>query len=128
MRSIIGFYAMALTAAGLLFMPMANAQDKSPAAPAPAAPGAKTAPMNIPDKKLDAAAAAIKDVSSIKATYDKKLAQAPDADKQRLTGEAEKAMIKAVTDQGLSVEEYSDIITVAQNDPVMRGKLLQRLK
>ena len=31
-------------------------------------------------------------------------------------------------DQGLSVEEYTNIIEVAQNDPVVRNKLLQRLK
>jgi Domain of unknown function (DUF4168) len=37
-------------------------------------------------------------------------------------------MEKAVTDQGLSVEEYTTILKVAQNDPVVRGKLVQRMK
>jgi hypothetical protein len=36
--------------------------------------------------------------------------------------------VKAVTDQGLSVDEYSTILQVAQNDPQVRDKLLQRLR
>jgi hypothetical protein len=36
--------------------------------------------------------------------------------------------VKAVTDQGLSVEEYTSIMVVAQNDPMVRQKILQRLK
>jgi hypothetical protein len=37
-------------------------------------------------------------------------------------------MTKAVTDQGLSVDEYTSIIEVAQNDAEVRNKLLQRMK
>ena len=35
--------------------------------------------------------------------------------------------MKAITDQGLSVEEYTLILVVAQNDPVVREKILQRI-
>jgi len=42
--------------------------------------------------------------------------------------EANAALIKAVTDQGLSIDEYTKIIEVAQSDPGVRDKLLQRLK
>ena len=120
-------FAMALAAAGLLLMPAAQAQDKSPA-PSTTAPGRTTAPTLIPDSKLDATAAAVKRVSAVKETYDQKMAKASAAEKQRLVGEATQAMTKAVTDQGLSIEEYSAIIQVAQNDPVVRDKLIQRLK
>jgi hypothetical protein len=34
---------------------------------------------------------------------------------------------KAVTDQGLSVDEYNSIIRTAQNDPTVREKLTQRI-
>jgi hypothetical protein len=37
-------------------------------------------------------------------------------------------MTTAITDQGLSLDEYATIVRVAQNDPVVRGKLLQRLE
>jgi hypothetical protein len=131
MQSTTAFYAfcaMTLTAAGLLFAPVAHAQQQSPAAPSPTAPGPTTAPANISDNKLDAAAAAVKKVTALRDTYEQKLAQAPAAEKQRLAGEASDAMEKAVTDQGLSVEEYTTILKVAQNDPVVRGKLVQRMK
>ncbi len=131
MQSTTGFCAfcaMTLTAAGLLFMPAATAQQQSPAAPSPTAPAPTIAPANISDNKLDAAAAAVKKVTALRDTYEQKLAQAPAAEKQRLAGEASDAMEKAVTEQGLSIEEYTAILKVAQNDPVVRGKLVQRMK
>jgi hypothetical protein len=79
-------------------------------------------------QKLDAAAAAVKQVSTVKGTFEQKLAQAPAAEKERLVDEANDAMKKAVTDQGLSIDEYATILQVAQNDPIVRDKLLQRLK
>ena len=119
--------ALTLTAAGLLVMPAAQAQQQSPAGPSVITPSPPM-PTNIPDKKLDAAAAAVKKVSVIKNKYDQQLAQAPVAEKERLQGEAGDAMAKAVTDQGLSIEEYTAILKVAQKDPVVRDKLLQRMK
>ena len=110
MQSTIGFgtfCAMILTAAGLLFMPAASAQQQSPSGPSSTMPSPTTAPTKIPDKKLDATAA---------------------AEKERVAGEANAAILKAVTDQGLSIDEYTTILQVAQNDPVVRDKLLQRLK
>lgn len=120
--------AMTLTAAGLLVMPAAQAQQQSPSGPSVTTPSPTTTPTIIPDKKLDAAAAAVKKVSVIKDNYDQQLAQAPVAEKKRLKDEVGDAMEKAVTDQGLSVEEYTTILEVAQKDPVVRDKLLQRMK
>jgi len=34
---------------------------------------------------------------------------------------------KAVTDQGLSVDEYISIIRTARSDPTVREKLIQRI-
>ena len=131
MQSTTGFgtfCAMTLTAAGLLFMPAANAQQQAPSGPSSTTPSPRTTPANIPDKKLDAAAAAVKKVSVIKNNYDQQVAEAPVAEKQRLESEAGDAMAKAVTEQGLSIEEYTTILKVAQKDPVVRDKLLQRMK
>ncbi len=113
-------FAMAvLTAAWLLVVPGAHAQNQS-------APNQSASP-NISDQKLDAAAAAIDRVASVKQNYQQQIAAAPSSDKDRLAGDASNAMKKAVTDQGLSVEEYSSILRVAQNDPGVRDRLLQRL-
>ena len=65
----------------------------------------------------------------MKQNYTKQIESAPgESDKQRLVDEANKALVKAVTDQGLSVEEYTSIMVVAQSDPVVRQKILQRMK
>lgn len=127
MRSTLGLCAMTIAAAGLWLMPIASAQAQAPGAPSTTNPGAK-APADISEQKLDATAAAVKNVSAIRQTYEEKVAQAPAAEKGRLVDEATTAMTKAVTDQGLSVDEYVSIIEVAQNDPTVRDKLLQKLK
>jgi hypothetical protein len=36
--------------------------------------------------------------------------------------------VKAVTDQGLSVEEYTSIVAMAQSDPEVREKIVQRIR
>jgi hypothetical protein len=122
------FCAVTLTAAGLLVMPAANAQQQSPSPPSVTTPDPTTTPANIADKKLDAAAAAVKKVTVIKNKYSQQLAEAPVAEKERIQGEAGDAMAKAVTEQGLSVEEYLTILKVAQQDPAVRDKLIQRMK
>ena len=91
MKSSIGFCVASLATAGLLFTAAANAEDKSPSAPPTTAPGATTAPANIPDTKLDQVAAAVKKVSAVSNTYEQQLAQAPATDKDRILGEADKA-------------------------------------
>jgi hypothetical protein len=63
--------AVLLIAGGLLGIPAANAQVQSPA------PGASDKSANIPDQKLDAAAAAIERVASLKEDYQQRIAAAP---------------------------------------------------
>ena len=132
MRVSMQLFAMVLTAAWLLFVPGANAQNQSASPKAQnqsASPKAQnqSASPNIPDQKLDAAAAALDRVTSIKQNYQQKMATAVPSDKDRIAGDANNAMKKAVTDQGLSVDEYTSILQVAQNDPGVREKLMQRL-
>jgi hypothetical protein len=82
---------------------------------------------NISDQKLGAAAAALARVASIKRNYQRQMATAAPSDKDRIAGDASNVMKKAVTDQGLSVDEYTSILRGAQNDPRVREKLLQGL-
>jgi Domain of unknown function (DUF4168) len=100
-----------------------NAQEQSPA-PSPSQPS-----QSIPDHKLDATAAALNQIADVKENYTKQIEATPsESDKQRLVDDANKALVKAVTDQGLSVEEYTSIMVVAQSDPMVRQKILQRMK
>jgi hypothetical protein len=106
-----------------------NAQNQSePSKPSPTAPGPSSPSASVPDNKLDAAAAAVKSVSMVKDDYGRRIAQAPESEKSRLANEGGQALAKAVTDQGLSVEEYTEILQIAQNNPAVREKILQRIK
>jgi predicted TIM-barrel fold metal-dependent hydrolase len=120
MRVSIRSAAAVLIIAGLLCVSAANAQVQSPGLSDPAS--------NIPDQKLDAAAAAIEQVATLKLDYQQRIAAAAPADKERILNEAVNALAKAVTDQGLSVEEYDSILKVAQNDPDVREKIRQRIR
>jgi hypothetical protein len=125
--------AAALTVAGLLLPPAANAQMNQPQArpqaqsPQAPSPQPQSPSPNISDQKLSAAAAAIGQVTSVRQSYERKIAEAPPSDKQRITQEENDALEKAVTNQGLSVDEYNAIIRTAQNDPAFRQKLSQRI-
>ena len=135
--------AAALSAAALFLLPVANAQmnppqarpqaqspqAQSPQAQSPQAqsPEVQSPSPTISDQKLSAAAAAIGQVATIRHSYESRIAEAPPSDQERLTGEANDALEKAVTDQGLSVDEYNTIIKTAQNNPAIRQKLAQRI-
>ena len=130
--------AAALSAAALFLLPVANAQmnppqarpqAQSPQAQSPQAqsPEVQSPSPTISDQKLSAAAAAIGQVTTIRHSYESRIAEAPPSDQERLTGEANDALEKAVTDQGLSIDEYNTIIKTAQNNPAIRQKLAQRI-
>jgi hypothetical protein len=118
-RSMPPFAAAALSAAWLLAVPVAEAQTQP-------APPTMTEPT-ITDQKLDAAAAALERVVDLQKTYKEQLATAKPSEKERVVDEANDALEKAITEQGLSLDEYSEIMEVAQADPEVREKLLQRV-
>jgi hypothetical protein len=113
--------AILLIGAGLLCAPAANAQAQPPS------PGLSDQ-SSIPEQKLNAAAAAIERVATLKQDYQQRIAVAAPADKERILNEAVNALAKAVTDQGLSVEEYVSYLVVVQNDPDVREKIRQRIR
>ena len=130
-RSMRTFAATALGAAWLVAAPAVIAQTQQPTRPAPAQPApAKPAPgqaQAIPDEKLDKAAAATVQVASLSRDYREQLAVAPQSDKQRIVDEANNAIEKAITEQGLSLQEYSSIMEEARNNPEVHQKILDRL-
>jgi hypothetical protein len=127
MHPRLGALFAALAASALLSLSAAPVQAQSPSAPQ-TVPDQIAKPTNISDEKLEAAAAAVKSVAAISDKYQQQLAQAPDEKKEGVVREANDALTKAVTEQGLSVEEFSTIMEVAKNDPVVREKIVQRIK
>lgn len=114
--------AAALAAAWLLPVPAANAQVQSPA------PGTSEQAQDIPDQKLDATAAALEQVASVKESYQGRIDAADPSDRPRIAEEAKSALEGAVTGQGLSLDEYNSILIVAQNNPDVRERILQRIR
>ena len=45
-----------------------------------------------------------------------------------MADEAESAIVRAVTDNGLSVKEYELIMVVAQNNPEVRQKIIRKIR
>ena len=129
MQSSTRLSVLVFASSWLALAPTVNAQTQSePSRPLPTTPRSSNPSASIPDNKLDAAAAAVKSVSMVKQDYEQRIAQAPESDKSRLANEGGQALTKAVTDQGLSVTEYTEILQVAQNNPVVREKIIQRIK
>jgi vacuolar-type H+-ATPase subunit H len=112
--------AAILTAGCYLSVPTVNVLAQS----TPPGPSASTPEML--DQKLSAVAAAVKRVAGLQKDYQQRIAEAP-AEKERIIAEANTEFTKAVTDQGLSVEEYDSILDAARDDPEIRKKILQRM-
>jgi regulator of protease activity HflC (stomatin/prohibitin superfamily) len=92
-------------------------------------PGPSTSAPDLSDQKLSAVAAAIERVASLQKDYRQRIAEAEaPAEKERIVAEAHNEFTKAVTEQGLSVEEYASILDMAQDDHEIRDKLLQRIR
>ncbi len=106
-----------------LALSQAFGQAQPPTSSAPTASSA--APIS--DQKLKATAAAIPQVEGLRENYQQQLAQAPAADRGRIEGQAKDAMSKAITDQGLSIDEYNSVVQAAQSDPQIRERLIQQL-
>ena len=67
-------------------------------------------------------------IASLQQNYRDQISAAPSADRNRIANEAGNALTKAVTDQGLSVDEYANIVDAAQSDLGVRQRILQRLR
>jgi hypothetical protein len=114
--------AMAIAGCYISSPPMNVLAQSPPSGPSTPAP-------DLSDQKLSAAAAALERVVGLQNDYRQRIAEAEaPAEKERLVAEANNELAKAVTEQGLSVEEYSSILGVARDDPEVRGKILQRVR
>jgi hypothetical protein len=77
----------------------------------------------LSDQKLEAAAAALARMSILQNDYKQRVAEAKaPAERERIMTEANNEVTKAVTDQGLSVDEYVAILEVAREHPAVREK------
>jgi hypothetical protein len=108
------------TAATLALAPvlaLAQAPDTQQAAPSVGA-GA------IPDQTIGKAGAALHDVAKVQEKYQGQMESASPGQKKGLGDQANAEAIQAIQSHGISVQEYSNVMRTAQNDPQLRQRLL----
>lgn len=105
---------------------MAQAQEKQPMQGQADGNGATAA---VSDQKIEAFAVAYLKVDKVRQEYSAKIGATPDdTAKQKLETEAKNQMVEAVkTSPDISVEEYTSILTAAQNDPGLAKKLREKI-
>ncbi|MDP9634441.1 MULTISPECIES: DUF4168 domain-containing protein [unclassified Ensifer] len=84
----------------------------------------------ISDQKIQAFAVAYLQVDKVRQAYSAKIEATTDAAaKEKLQTEASKQMVEAVeSSSAISVEEYSSILTAAQNDPALAKKVQEKIQ
>lgn len=98
----------------------AVAQTTGPAATA----GSDAA--QVPDDTVRKAGVAMHHVLQIRQSYSQReQAATMPAEKQTIAEQAETATTKAVTDQGLSVQEYNRVLHLAMADPTLKTRLMK---
>jgi hypothetical protein len=96
---------------------VAASDEPQPGMMAPAAP--------VPDATIGKAGAALRDVATLQQKYQPKMDQAASPkEKQGLSDQANAEAVQAIQSHGLSVQEYSNVMRTAQNDPKLKQRLL----
>jgi hypothetical protein len=126
------FLTLAVGAAlGLAPVLALAAPDQAPSNPSPSNPspsGQAGAPATPDATTIGKAGAALHDVALVQEKYQGKIASAPPAQKQALSAQANAEAVQAIQSRGLSVQEYANVVRVAQNDPQVKQRLLEVAK
>jgi len=121
----------AAAAAALLSLAAAPAfaQQSQSDTPAPQAPGAASQNNDLSDAMVHKVGTALRRVSEIHQNYQQRANGAGNQQQlQDLSGQEQKDEIKAITDQGLSVEQYQQAIQMAQANPTLRQRVITAAK
>jgi hypothetical protein len=78
----------------------------------------------IPDGTIGKAGAALRDVAKLQEKYQGKMETASPEQKQGLSEQANAEAVQAIQSHGLSVQEYSNVVRTAQNNPQIKQRLL----
>jgi hypothetical protein len=78
------------------------------------------------DAMITKVGAAFGQVVTIQKTYSSRIAAAPnDGAKHDLQEEATAAAVQAISNQGITVAQYNDVVSAAQADPDLEERLLE---
>ena len=122
LESKIGAIAVVLLGA-MSIVPLA-AQQPSPSEPDTMS--GTTPNARVPDETVARTGAALRRVAEIHNVYAPKVEAAPTPDERtRLSSQATDAARKAISDQGLTVEQYNEVVVAAQDNTELEERLLE---
>jgi GTP1/Obg family GTP-binding protein len=118
---MLGFRAGVVPAALLVTaMALPAAAQQPSGAPSGAVSGA-----NMSDATVSKVGAALRQVAQIEQTYSQRLQSANTAvQKQDISQQASDAAVTAITQQGLTIDQYNQVIQAAQSDPALKQRVL----
>jgi hypothetical protein len=99
--------------------------NTAPQGAAPQTPGATAPQGQLADATVQKVGKALRSMATIRQEYTEKAQSTKSPDQQKeLTDQAQSSMVKAIGDQGLSVQQYNQVIQMAQADPNLKERLL----
>lgn len=121
MRKVIPL-GVALGAA--LALAPAAALAQSDQAPSGRVPSTGSSAGALSDGTINKAGAALRDVAQVQEKYQGKMDTASPAQKQSLSEQANAEAVQAIQSHGLSVQDYTNVVRTAQNNPQVKQRLL----
>jgi hypothetical protein len=115
------FVTLATTAV-LALTPALALAPSAALAQAPASPPGPAAA--IPDQTIGKAGAALHDVAKLQQKYQGQFDSASPEQRKGLSEQANAEAVQAIQSHGISVQEYSNVMRTAQNNPQIKQRLL----
>jgi hypothetical protein len=122
LRTAVLAAALAVTVAVPAF---AQQSGRDAATPAPQTPDATLPQSDLSDAMVHKVGTALRRTVTIRQKYAERAQTTKSPQEQQtLTTQAQTEMVQAISDQGLSVEQYNQVIQMAQADPTLKQRLL----
>ena len=99
---------------------------QQPPQPESNATSGTTPNATVPDETVARTGAALKQVTEIKNVFAPKVESAPTPDERaRLSNQETDAARKAISEQGLTIDQFKKVVQLADADPALRERLLK---
>ena len=84
-----------------------------------------TGAVTVPDELVMKVGAAVGQVAMIRQDYTQRVQAAQtDDEREQLAEQAQHAAMQAIGGQGISVTDYNEVVTAAEDDPELEGRLI----
>jgi len=95
---------------------------------APVVAMAQDTTQPIPDQTIGKAGAALHDVAKLQQKYQGQMDSASADQKKGLSEKANAEAVQAIQSHGITVQQYSEVVHTAQNNPQVKQRLLDAAK